>query len=342
MLKKISLIIFTASITIVIFNSCEKGTEPERSKIKPGRRDYIWTEDTLNLNYHFAMTFQDIMGNSPNDIWLGSVNASYGEGLWHYDGVEWKSIFFPGYAASALWVFEDNTLWIGTEDNILWKRENGAWVDSVKIELEGYDMILIYELYGKAKDDIYAVGWAVKTIVVSYEYENKGIILHYDGVKWKFVNIPDLEDGFHSILYDEKNNMFFIYGSKDLLDILYVFDGKKIRAIMSTYAGFGLSKINGRVYINSNKKVFIYSNNSLVLWKDFTGTDFWSNFVGRSETDFFNTSAKGVGHYNGIDYITIYETDMELYNKVIFDKDIFIVAENQNHVYKIIHGRLKD
>ena len=343
MFKRLCLIVVISFCTVIIFNSCEKGTEPEKSSLKPGRRDYVWTEDTLDLGLNGSLSYRDIKGNSADNVWLGTLGAlRSGMALWHNDGTAWKSVEFPHAAASALWLFEDNTLWVGSKENHIYKRENGAWSETYTIELDGYDQIMIFGLCGLTKNDIYAVGYAVKIIKLGYEYEYKGIILHFDGNNWKFIKIPDLEDGFHRIVYQENIKTFFIHGSKDMLDILYKFDGEKLEVIMSTHSGFGMSKIDGMVYINSNQIVYKYSNNSLIIWKDFTGTDFWSAFVGRSKTDFFNNSAKGLGHYNGLNYETIYQTNLALYSTGVFERDVFATAQDNNNNFIIIHGKLKN
>ena len=188
------------------FSSCENLTEYE--KLKPGRRDYVWMEDTLDVATGDYMTFRHITGNSPDDIWLGTLGASYNARLWHYDGEKWESMPFPtpGYIPSALLFFDDNTLWAGTPQDYIWKRENGEWSISYKIELEGYDKISIYGICGETKENIYAVGWA--TNYTTYAY--RAIILHYNGEKWDFVDIPDLRVGFNDIMYQKSINTYFI------------------------------------------------------------------------------------------------------------------------------------
>ena len=78
-----------------------------------------------------------------------------------------------------------------------------------------------------------------------------------------------------------------------ILDKLFTYDGKNLSEILSTSGSISLSMLNGIVYINNNFEVYKYSNKKLVLWKDFSGTEFRSNFVGRSQNDFFNNSIKG-------------------------------------------------
>ncbi|MBU0473097.1 MAG: hypothetical protein KKF62_02910 [Bacteroidetes bacterium] len=341
-MKYTKAIFFILSFTMaLVFFSCEKGTEPEQ--LKPGRRDYVWTEDTLDVARSDYMTFRDVVGNSPDDIWLGTLDATSNTEFWHYNGVEWKSLPFPGIIPTALLLFEDNTLWAGTGQDYIWKRENGQWTESFKIELKGYDKVAIYSMAGQTKDNIYAVGWATSYSEDTY----KGIILHYDGANWNFVDIPYLTSGFVEIVYQKNINTYFIYSVSTENSIItyqiFEFDGVLLKEIISPYGSLILSKVGDIAYFSLNQKVYKYINKEMKLWKDFTGTSFKTVIFGRSESDFFNHSYEGIGHYNGLNYETIYKTHLELYGMTIFEKDIFICSEDyKNHKYIIIHGKLKE
>lgn len=337
------LVIFLSMVGLFYLNSCEDS--PTEPVIEYGRRDYVWEEDTLDVPLHEYVIFRDMVGNSQDDVWLGNLDP----GLWHFDGERWELTEFPGLIPSALWLFEDNTLWVGTGESLILKRENGVWAESYPLTYEDYDMINIYGMYGKHKDDIYAVGYAQKTIVPGEEYVGKGIILHYNGSNWEFLDFPNLDEiRLNHIYYQENINTYFIWAIKTengvVLDKLFTFDGKKLNEIISTPGSVSLSILKGIVYINYNYEVYKYIYNELVLWKDFANTDFLSNFVGRSENDFFNNSIYGVGHYNGKDYVTIYPTDLNIYSKIVFDKEVFITAKNSDYdkKYIIIHGTLKE
>lgn len=329
-------------VSLFYLNSCDDN--PIKPEIEYGRRDYVWEEDTLEVPLHEYVIFRDIVGNSPNDIWLGNLDA----GLWHYDGEKWKLTEFPGRTPSALWLFEDNTLWIGTSQNVILKSENGVWTESYPLTYKDYDRIQIFGMYGKAKDDIYAVGIASKGIKEEQRYVTEGIFLHYNGNEWSFLDLLESDEiQLNHIYYQENINTYFIWAIKaedgEVLDKLFIFDGKNLTEILSTPGSINLSTLKGIVYINNNFEVFKYINNKLVLWKDFTGTEFVSNFTGRSENDFFNRSRNGIGHYNGKDYITIYPTHLDNYTRIVFDKEVFITAENSdNKHYIIIHGTLKE
>lgn len=344
MYKRISAFITNAVgiILIALILSCDDNTVDPI--IEPGRRDYIWKEDTLDVDIYYNILYRDMVGNTPDDIWLGNLNP----GLWHYDGEKWEEFPFPGIIPEALWLFDDNTLWIGTSESLIIKRENGVWAENYPLQYEDHDLIDIFGMYGEAKEDIYAVGYAQKTIIPGEEYIGKGIILHFDGSDWKFLDFPNLSEiRFHRILYQENINTYFIFATKIengvILDKLFIFNKENLEEIMSTPGSIGLSILNGIVYINYEQKVYKYLNNHKVLWKDFTNTEFLSDFVGRNENDFFNNSATGVGHYNGIDYETVYHTHLRIYNKIIFEKEIFICAYDKfNRHFIIIKGTLKD
>jgi hypothetical protein len=336
------LVIFFFMASLLYLNSCEDSpTEPE---VEYGRRDYVWEEDTLDVPLHKYIIFRDIVGNSPDDVWLGNLDP----GLWRYDGIKWEMTEFPGLIPSALYLFEDNTLWVGTSQEKILKIKNHILAESYTLTYQDYDRINVLGMYGKSRDNIYAVGIAVKIINLGEEYLSKGIILHYDGSTWEFLEIPELDEiGLHNIHYQENIDTYFIWGIKiedgRILDKLFTFNGENLIETFSTGGSINLSTLNGIVYINISSEVYKYSNKELVLWKDFTGTEFVSNFVGRSENDFFNISANGIGHYNGINYKTIYTTHLDLYTPQVFNKDIFFCAkDSDNQHYIIIHGKLKE
>lgn len=62
-------------------------TEPT-DDIKPGRRDYVWSIDSISgpgVPY-----LQSIWGSSPTDVWGAGFSEDVRNCLWHFDGVSWK------------------------------------------------------------------------------------------------------------------------------------------------------------------------------------------------------------------------------------------------------------
>lgn len=348
-MKQIKTILFILSFIIaLIFFSCEKGTEPE--KLKPGRRDYVWTEDTLyNPPSNIFLTFRHIVGNTSDDVWIGTNFSASPTGLWHYDGSEWKVAQCPtkGDIKTALFLFDDNTLLVGNEYNQIIKRENGVWTETYELNVDGYEKVAIFDIYGLSKDNVFAFGVAVNFETSSNPYKQIGIIFHFDGISWNRVMIPEIAEVCHTVKYNKASKKYYIYASGsnsvNYRDILIEFDGSVAKKSAYTEFGVALSEINGVVYISSDGKVYKLSSDTLSLWKDFSGTEFQTNFVGRNENDFINTSSRGIGHYNGIDYQTIYETDLELQNYEMIGDDIFALGvDYRKQQYVVIHGKLND
>lgn len=52
-------------VSIIILNTCDT-TEPPKDEIEPGRRDYVWEVDTLEIPFTYL---HRIWGSSPNDVW---------------------------------------------------------------------------------------------------------------------------------------------------------------------------------------------------------------------------------------------------------------------------------
>ena len=81
----------------------------------------------------------------------------------------------------------------------------------------------------------------------------------------------------------------------------------------------------GEVYFVINQKIYKCINDELILWKDFTWTNYYGTFQGRNEKDYFAAEYDGIYHYNETDLINLYPTQkLELGGEAIFDKDVFL------------------
>lgn len=338
--------VFVASciLSILVFSNCDV-TEPV--DIKPGRRDYTWTVDTLKPpDSHSGVPFfvSNIWGSSPNDVWAVCSGSSPLILLWHYDGNKWS--LYPQQLGRDLWGidgFTPNNVWIGDAENSIWHFNGSDWSKAKSLSLPNFDRIEVVTIWGISPTSIYAVGFADQYNGSEY----KGILLHYNGKDWKFVNIPDIRTGFYRIVRKSSTGELIIYGFTSdfgFLEKLYVFDGKNIKEIYSEYNEPGLIEINGEVYVTLDRKIYKYNNGKIMFWKDFPGTSFWSLAGGRSEKDFFGLSVEGILHYNGTDLQPIYKTypkKIELYNTFFFERDVFVYAyEPATQLNFIIRGTL--
>ena len=58
-------VLFFICTALLLLNNCDS-TEPV-DDLKPGRRDYVWTVDTIPVA---DAVMKDMWGSSPTDIWI--------------------------------------------------------------------------------------------------------------------------------------------------------------------------------------------------------------------------------------------------------------------------------
>jgi len=88
--KILKLLPFAIALALIVLSiSCKKHpVEPKNTEIpdtsSPGRRDYVWTADTLPKDVYSLFS---LWGSSHNDVWAVGYGSSFDLGIWHYDGV---------------------------------------------------------------------------------------------------------------------------------------------------------------------------------------------------------------------------------------------------------------
>jgi len=318
---------------IIFFYECNT-TEPIEDI--PGRRDYVWTTDTLKADNYFFIA--EMWGASPNDIWAVAAGVSYKDCLWHYNGEKWtKSDQWLSSGLYSIFGFSENEIWAGDSYSTIWKYNGTNWYKFKLLTLDGYDRMIINHIYGNTPNNLYAVGAADNYDGSGY----KGIILKYNGNDWEYLNIPDLRVSFYSMVGMSNGN--YLIGATNFdnesLEKIFVFDGSKLKEIYSGTSIPTLHQINNEAYITLNKKIYKCKNNRLELWKDFSSTIFIRSIFGRSEKDFFvygDDGKSNIMHYNGTDLQTLYTTEFWFYCYAVFEKDIFVFAEDPTNDKKII------
>ncbi|MGA7721323.1 MAG: hypothetical protein WCA84_09105 [Ignavibacteriaceae bacterium] len=345
MKKSIKLLIFQFTFSLVLFTyvSCSNPAGPNNS-IQPGSRNYTWTVDTIKTVDN--LTFTSIWGVSPTDVWAAGYSSWPGTAIWHYNGSWWGADseginVYPW----AIIGFSDNEVWLGNTNSTIWKYNGMQWQQYGVYNIDGYDNVLIQHLDGTASNYIFGVGAAEVYATGAY----KGIILQYDGTSWKFVNIPNIKIGFADGRIDLNSGALIlegtVYDTTGWINKVHAWDGDQLKEIYSGYTYASVGSVQHEVLVSINQKIYKYMNGQLVLWKDFSNTDCIGKiWCGRSESDFFMCSSTGIGHYNGIDFETIYtKTNPDISGGFIFDKDVFIIMDEPNnpHINYMVHGKLK-
>jgi len=338
---KILKIVLVSSILFLQLISCKNS--PVEASLQPGRRDYVWTEDTLKTKESLYLT--RIWGSSPNDVWAIGTSSSTATSIWHYNGKQWRcDSISRSVQPYAIYGFSNFEVWLGNLNSTIWKFDGLRWLEYGEYKINGFDNIWFLNFAGLYPNDIYGIGCA--NLKSGDEY--KGIIIHYDGNSWKFINIPSVKVEFSAITIDQSSKSLIIEGvvfdPSGYINKIYVWNGKELKELYSGYAYASVSSIQNQPYISIDGKIYKFMSSQLSLWKDLSmygaSGKIWG---GRSESDFFINSYQGIGNYNGIDYKTIYKTDLNFSGGYIFENEVFFITNDINKTGNsiVIHGILK-
>lgn len=343
MLKKMIALPFILFLTITLAQSCDT-TEPPDDDLKPGRRDYTWEVDTLDI----YAPISKIWGSSPNDVWFISQ-----EGFWHFDGSAWRTdgISRP-IAPHALWGFSQNDVYAGGSSGNIWKFDGNDWKEFAKLKKDGTDFIAFENIWGTNSNDFYAVGAGPDEEL----YANHSVIAHFVDNNWQIFDTDILKGNvvhFYINKPDQKKYCGLIkIGGIVHPDstIIYEYNNGNYKKLYSSLETKGkqadLSIIDKKVYFILGNKIATRLNDQFKTVITVDNANFYQRIWGRSSHDIFLLMTDGLAHYNGtnIEYFFFFNKtpQTQIYGAALFEKEVFfIVYEGSTGLKYIYHGVLK-
>lgn len=349
---KQKILIIVLAVVVIITGSCkDDGTGPEN--LEPGRRDYTWTVDTLNMPMNFISA---IWGSSPNDVWTVGGGGEDEDRLLHYDGNKWstyknESILCTG---ETIYGFSADNVWMGGgNDGRIWHYDGNKWSENYRYIVEGAYNVGINDIWGTQPNDVYACG--ITTSVISGITRWQGFILHFNGYTWQEVVRVSFNSQFIKIRSEQnKTYVFAIRRSAEISDTIsfYQLNGNELKEIYSaseeeiTFGNFVI--IDNQLYFWISNTVYFYRNNTFIKQFSIDNPNWWYYIFGRNSKDIFVSMRNGLAHYNGmnIEYLFKYPN---IYHKIIggepatFEKELFIGFYDMNlNKNLILHGKLKE
>ncbi|MCH7974860.1 MAG: hypothetical protein IH949_13445 [Bacteroidetes bacterium] len=341
MSKKI--VVICSFLIVVLLNTCTENPIKGDDNSLPGRRDYVWTVDTLNIPF---TTLQRIWGSSPQDVWAIGPGGDADKTIYHFNGVNWETdgISRP-LAPTAIFGFAPDNVWIGGNGGEFWHYDGQNWNKHSTLTIENYPGISIENIWGDSPNNIYAVGFAEN----SETY--KSVIANYDGVKWQNVETSAMRNSFIKIQRGTKTSSnYFVLGIRieqffEDTSYIYEFDGVKLNEIYKGLANSneigGIENINGEVYFLKGNKIYKYANNTFHLFLNINKP---AAIWGRNNKDIILGKLDGIAHYNGTDIQYIYQfgnQGISVFTAAIFEKEIFVLAYDFNNALNLIfRGKL--
>jgi hypothetical protein len=177
---------------LILLIQCDT-TEPPINDIPPGKRDYVWSIDSVDYgNLPSLIQLESIWGSSATDVWGANGDApDVRDCLWHYDGIKWSKATegTPITAGNgnivvySVWGTAQNNVWAfgrkinqGTLSAFIMHYNGNLWIDATPPNVEALRANL-YCVYGTAANNVWVGG---------YEYA-----LNYNGSNWNTYFIAD-------------------------------------------------------------------------------------------------------------------------------------------------------
>jgi len=329
-----------ALIFLYLNITCSSVTAPEEEQ--PGRRDYVWRVDTLKVPEGRSLPSR-MWGANANDVWAIGIAYLNAYCIWHFDGINWKNYVPDKYIEPyGIWGTSSNNIWIGSTDGAFWHYDGFRWSKFQETNIPNYRPFVVQNIFGKSPKEIYAVGYADSIDGSTY----KAVIMKFDGVKWSLVNIPTIKNSFKKILYDEGTGKYLIsaWVFNTPNEYIYLFDGQNLNQIYSAQDFLNLVTIGNKTYLQTKNKILRYNGSNFEYVLEIKSDKYIGNAWGRNEKDIFTVNYDGIGHYNGIDLITIFikhNIDWSPRGGIVFEKDVFFIWDDSYSTF-IVHGRLNN
>ena len=355
-MRNIRLIMFSLLLLVFSFG-CKSPTGPPPDNTPPGKRDYVWSIDSVDYgNLPSTIQLESIWRSSATDVWGAAGDApDVRDCLWHYDGTKWSRATegtpitdnTGNKVVYAVWGTAQNNIWaFGRKINqnvvsaFIMHYDGGQWTDVTPATVAALS-INLYNVYGINQNDIWVGG---------YEYA-----LHYDGTQWRAFKVADSMN-IASISGNGKNIYLSTYSpwSNDARFIFFL-SGSGFKQIDNTNAStmkFGLflwaraseltTFANGVISTTLNGDGSV---NTTGWQKDFTTSTFLGGIDVQNTKNVFAVGQWNlVCHYNGTDWAQIFidipnhaVDPYALFGGVWTDGNEVFICDTQNGI--VYHGK---
>ncbi len=346
-MRKVFVALLLYILPIGLLSCSRQITEPVDDSA-PGRRDYVWTVDTIKIPFTLL---NRIWGSSPADVWAVGPGGGLDRTIWHYDGTKWKT---DGVSRNinpwAVFGFSNNDVWICGEEGKIWHFDGSHWQQSGQYQFNETSTI-IEDMWGTSSNDLYAIGFS------TVDNNKVAIILHFDGGLWENCSIPIINYELNRIkgIHLKSGERFAITGYKQvsILNLrvgLFIFDGpNSLRQIyeaddeISTWAT--CQSIENEFFFTKGNTIYTFPDNTFRSFLRISEVEFGCQIFGRSKKDIFIRMFNGISHYNGTDiqYLYKFTNDISILDATIFENEVFFLANDfTNNSNLIFHGKLKN
>jgi len=342
---KIILKLFLLAFLFLNVQSCNT-TEPPIDDTQPGRRDYVWTVDTLDgLNSpRFRM-----WGSSPSDMWT-ITHSAWEVSISKFDGSEWASYGVPGLINPfSIYGFSNNNIFTGAENGKIWKFDGNGWNQFAELTKDGHSDIVFDNMWGESTDNFFAIG----AYPDSAGLGNNRVIANYKNHNWSMFNTDRLKGIVEHLYKNKTDGKIYLQVIKfsNTYDTTFIYEynqGKYTKLYTSVWDKYwaNISLINNEVCFVLRTEIARRVNNKFQTVLKLDNTNFYQRIWGRNSKDIFLNMTDGLAHYNGSDIEYLFYFNItprtQIYGAALFNNDaFFLVYEAQTGLSLVCHGILK-
>lgn len=332
--------------------SCQERQPTQTGESLPaGRRDYVWTLDTLPTQ---GALLSGIWGSAPTDVWVISYFALGDENVWHYDGSTWTKINLPVFRPISIWGTAQNDVWIIGSEGDFFHYDGAVWKNQWQLTIPN-NLVRLQQIWGVSSTEIYAIG---RTYLSGTQYQP--LLLRYNGSEWKRIMLPDLKNvGFVAIKQSAREAGHYLITAEIVDDTIqvknkiYEFwgDNHLKEVVARTGYPMAMSNLAGNAVFSDGKKLLKYNpdQQQLYTWQDFSSSPFSIGTTsGRTDKDVFMTTFQSglrretLSHFNGEDVLPLYEAELQVLGHLLFEEEFFAIAWGlPNNAPLVVHGKLQ-
>lgn len=351
MLKKNYLFLSLFLIALFVLTISCNTTEPT-DELKPGRRDYTWTVDTL-ANIAPSNSYTELWGYDPQHVWVAGDSWDLDKDILFYNGTEWQSLPLPSEPPApypwALWGLDANNIWAA--GYYFWKYDGAGFKYFKKYSVNGFTDLLTNDIYGVDINHLYAVGNAIN----DSSGKSSPFIMQYFNNQWDIKKITDLKGIFIIVRTSssDPNTLFLLFYNNNLTRNNYYrilkYSNDSFTELHNNEANIHdvpwVTTLNVEVAFGWDRKVYTLMNGVPKLLYDFSSSiKSYSAFGGRNTKDLFFETTEGVGHYNGEDIRILYPLDKKfvIMKYLFFEKEVFMLYYDfESFKFYVLRGKLK-
>jgi hypothetical protein len=331
-------------ITLIFLLSCDDSPNgPEEPP--PGRRDYTWKVDTLDILFNNLF---ELWGSSPEAVWAIGAGGEAKNYVWYYNGTTWESYNrFVGAVPIGIDGFAQDDVWIGGDQSTVLQYDGQNWEKKEILNGLGIsDFRGIVDFAGSSSSDMYAVGYEDSSgTKLSLAY-------HYNGGEWSLLNTKNMNAYFYRIKKETFSDRYYFLGvMSNNIDpdrrVVWLYENSEFQLIeKDTYSNetaITTQKIGDHVYMNYGYRIYKLDGLKRELIYVVDDEQYGLQVYGRNEKDLILRMFDGVAHYNGIDheYLINFEEGVSINDIIVFDTHVFVLAyDSYNSINLVYKGTL--